>query len=435
MKTKDLRQKIRIFTYVTALILCLGISTIKYYSRATAYEYELKAKQQSAVIELAECVDSINVELHKGMYANTTPMVSELSTSLARDCAGAKNALAQISVSGNFLETTYKYLSQVSDFVASLNQKMHSGTPLSAKDRETIATLLKYSQTLVDNVDTLIAEYETGSDFKIQTTGLGASAADIEQSFEDYPTLIYDGPFSDHVNQEDASMLTSLSEISESEALSLAAKYSGIAEDALLPGEAEHGVISCYTFSTESTTVSVTKRGGLLCSMLSTNRAGEEKISATEAIQIGLQYLKSIGYENMTETYYFTDDGVCTINYALEAEGVTCYTDLIKVSVALDNGRVLSVDARGYILNHKERTIPGPRISSAEAQTSISPNLAVASVKQALIPSGSDSEYHCYEFLCTGTNDDHILVYIDTETGLERDILLLLYSDGGTLTK
>lgn len=435
MKTKDLRRKIRIYTYVTALVLCLGISTIKYYSRANTYEYELRAKQQNAVIELAECVDSINVELNKGLYANTSPMVSELSTSLARDCAGAKNALSQISVSGNFLEYTYKYLSQVSDFVASLNQKMHSGTPLSAEDRETIASLLQYSQVLLDNVNILIAEYETGSDFQIQTNGLSSSLSDIEQSFEDYPTLIYDGPFSDHVNQEDAAMLDSLTEISEEEALKLAAKYSGLEADSLLPGEAENGAFPCYTFSTESTSISITKKGGLLCSLLSTNRVGEEKISQEDAAKIGLDYLDSIGYTGMTETYFFTDDGICTINYALEINGVICYTDLIKVSVALDNGRVLSVDARGYILNHETRTIESPLISSAEAQKSISPNLTVSSVRQVLIPSGADSEYHCYEFLCTGKDDDHVLVYIDVETGIERDILLLLYSDGGTLTK
>lgn len=435
MKTKDLRRKIRIYTYVTALVLCLGISTIKYYSMANKYEYELRAKQQSAVIELAECVDSINVELNKGLYANTSPMVSELSTSLARDCAGAKNALSQISVSGNFLEFTYKYLSQVSDFIASLNQKMHNGTPLSNEDRDTIADLLNYSQVLLDNVNTLIAEYETGSDFKIQTQGLSTALSDIEQSFEDYPTLIYDGPFSDHVNQEDAAMLESLTEISEEEALKLAAKYSGLEADSLIPGEPENGVFSCYTFSTESTSVSITKKGGLLCSLLSTNRVGEESISEEEAIQIGLDYLNSIGYAGMTETYFFTDDGICTINYALEINGVICYTDLIKVSVALDNGRVLSVDARGYILNHEPRTIASPLISSAEAQKSISPNLTVTSVRQALIPSGADSEYHCYEFLCSGKDDDHVLVYVDVGTGVERDILLLLYSDGGTLTK
>lgn len=435
MKTKDLRRKIRFYTYVTALVLCLGISTIKYYSMANKYEYELRAKQQSAVIELAECVDSINVELNKGLYANTSPMVSELSTSLARDCTGAKNALSQISVSGNFLEFTYKYLSQVSDFIASLNQKMHNGTPLSSEDRETIADLLNYSQVLLDNVNTLIAEYETGSDFKIQTQGLSTALSDIEQSFEDYPTLIYDGPFSDHVNQEDAAMLESLTEISEDEALKLAAKYSGLEADSLIPGEPENGVFSCYTFSTESTSVSITKKGGLLCSLLSTNRVGEESISEEKAIQIGLDYLNSIGYAGMTETYFFTDDGICTINYALEINGVICYTDLIKVSVALDNGRVLSVDARGYILNHEPRAIASPLISSAEAGKSISPNLTVTSVRQALIPSGADSEYHCYEFLCTGKDDDHVLVYIDVETGVERDILLLLYSDGGTLTK
>ncbi len=435
METKLFRRKIRIYTYTVALILCLGISTIMYFVRANAYEYELRAKQQSAVIELAECVDSINVELHKGLYANTPPMVSELSTSLSRDCTGAKNALSQIAVSGNFLEYTYKYLSQVSDFIASLNQKMHSGTPLSTEDRKTISALLDYSQVLLDNVNILIAEYETGSDFKIQTEGIGTALADIEQSFEDYPTLIYDGPFSDHVNQEDAAMLKSLPEIGEEEARSLAAKYSGVDADSLLIGEAENGVFSCYTFSTESTSISVTKKGGLLCSLLSTNRVGEEAISQEKAIQIGLDYLNSIGYTGMTDTYFFIDDGICTINYALQINDVICYTDLIKVSVAMDNGRVLSVDARGYILNHEERAVPEPSISAAQAQHAVSPNLTVNSVREALIPTGADSEYHCYEFLCTGANDDHVLVYIDADTGLERDILLLLYTDGGTLTK
>ncbi len=435
METKLFRRKIRIYTYTVALVLCLGISSIMYYTKAHSYEYELRAKQQSAVIELAECVDSINVELNKGLYANTSPMVSELSTALARDCAGAKNALSQISVSGNFLEYTYKYLSQVSDFIASLNQKMHNGTPLSTEDRDTIANLLQYSQVLLDNVNILIAEYETGSDFQIQTDGLSTALSDIEQSFEDYPTLIYDGPFSDHVNQEDAAMLEPLAEISEEDALKLAAEYSGMDAESLLPGESENGVFSCYTFSTESISVSITKKGGLLCSLLSTNRVGEEALSSEEAIKAGSDYLKSIGYTGMTDTYFFTDDGICTINYALEINGVICYTDLIKVSVALDNGRILSVDARGYILNHENRTISKPLISASEAQKSISPNLTVNSVREALIPTGSDSEYHCYEFLCTGQSDDHVLIYIDTESGVERDILLLLYSDGGTLTK
>lgn len=435
METGKLRQKIRIRTYVASMIFCLSIFSAKYYITANKYEYELKAKQQNAVIELAECVDSISTELNKGLYTNTTPMISELSTALSGECAGAKNALAQISVSGNFPEATFKYLSQVSDFISSLNKKIHTGAPLSDEDRNTISELLDYSKILLDNVNVLLEKYESGSNFKIQTTGLGSSLSDVEQAFEDYPTLIYDGPFSDHIAQEDAAMLNPLTEVSKDEALELAAKYSGLNADSLIPGEDENGVFSCYTFSSESTSISVTKKGGLLCSLLSTNRVGEETLSEEEATEIGADYLSSIGYSNMTETYFFTDDGICTVNYATEINGVICYTDLIKVSVALDNGRVLSVDARGYILNHESRAIESPTVSVADAQKLLSPNLTVASVRQALIPSGSDSEYHCYEFLCTGTKDDHILVYIDVNTATERDILLLLYSDGGALTK
>lgn len=86
-------------------------------------------------------------------------------------------------------------------------------------------------------------------------------------------------------------------------------------------------------------------------------------------------------------------------------------------------------------MNHKERTLPQQYITEEEARNSLAPNLTVKNVKLALIPSESDKEYFCYEFLCTGTRGEDILVYVDALTGVERDILLLLYSDGGTLTK
>ena len=44
-------------------------------------------------------------------------------------------------------------------------------------------------------------------------------------------------------------------------------------------------------------------------------------------------------------------------------------------------------------------------------------------------------EVYAYEFLCSDKNQNDVLIYIDAETGNEADIKLLLYSDGGTLTR
>ena len=117
-------------------------------------------------------------------------------------------------------------------------------------------------------------------------------------------------------------------------------------------------------------------------------------------------------------------------------EGATlCYPDLIKIGVALDSGEVVFVEAAGYLANHHIRTIDTPRYSVDEAETVLSDALKPKSVRRAIIPTTGNNEKHCYEFLCTGINDEEILVYINVSTLLEEQILIVLATDGGTLTK
>ena len=70
----------------------------------------------------------------------------------------------------------------------------------------------------------------------------------------------------------------------------------------------------------------------------------------------------------MEESYYFTDDGICTINFAYEDNDVIMYPDLIKVSVCLETGNVLSFDASGYISNHIERDNLNVVLSKSQAE-------------------------------------------------------------------
>lgn len=434
-KTKLKRKQIRLITFTVALILCLGISVITLSAKSKNYEYKLRATQQNAVISLSEYMDNITTSLHKGMYANSVPMVAEISTSLSRDCSSAKSSLSQIIAPDSFLENTYKFLSQVGDFTYSINAGLQDGKTITDKERSTLNSLLNYSTQLSDKISVLISEYENSETLPLQTEVINTGLTDLEQSFSDYPTLIYDGPFSDHIGKEDAQMLDGLSEISEPEARSTVSEITGIEKDSLLSGKNENSTFDCYTYSTKSTSISITKKGGLLCTIISSNRSGEAKISCDEAIEKGQEFLRSAGYKNMIETYYHVEDGICVINYAYSENGVTCYTDLIKVGVALDNGRILSLDARGFIMNHMARDIGSPYIAEEEAKGKLASNLTVKCTKLALIPSDSDREYLCWEFLCLGERGEDLLVYIDAKAGIERDILLLLYLDGGTMTR
>ena len=48
----------------------------------------------------------------------------------------------------------------------------------------------------------------------------------------------------------------------------------------------------------------------------------------------------------------------------------------------------------------------------------------------------SGNEVNCYEFRCKSNDTkEEVLIYINADKGYEENIMLLLYSDGGTLTK
>lgn len=137
-------------------------------------------------------------------------------------------------------------------------------------------------------------------------------------------------------------------------------------------------------------------------------------------------------------TYYEKADGVCTINYAATSGNVILYTDLIKVGVALDDGSIVFYDARGYINNHRDRTLGEPAITAEEALQSVSPSLTVLSERLALIPTSGQNEVLTYEFRpkrAKARARRRCSSMVNASTGAEEQILLLLETSEGTMTK
>ena len=137
--------------------------------------------------------------------------------------------------------------------------------------------------------------------------------------------------------------------------------------------------------------------------------------------------------DNMKESYYIIDNGICTINYAYEKENVIYYKDLIKVGIALDTGEIVYFDSTGYLMNHTERELPKDIIIPKKAEESISKKLKIKNWTKAMIPTSGRSEVFCYAFECEGENKDRVLVYINATTGLEEQIYVVIESDNGIL--
>ncbi len=437
---------VRIISFALALILTLGITAAQKANEANDSKLKLQYGYMRAVEDLALSLENIKTTLNKGMYAVSPLMVSELAGKLWSDASNAKAALSQLPVEELNLEQTNKFLSQVGNYSKSLSKKVSEGGQLTDEEKENVKTLYDFAVKLSEmmwSVEQQIEQGEVSFDNVEEAAGDTGNGAennpsvtegftDFEEGFDNYPTLIYDGPFSDHILEKKPLMLQNLERVSEEEALRKATKATGL--ENLTPSGEEAGKMPSYVFENGETTVAVTKNGGLLSYMMKYRPVGNTSMSAEKAIDIADDYLEMLGIDSVENTYYEIREGVCIVNFAGEEDDVILYTDLIKVGVAMDSGEIMSFDGRGYITNHTQRDLSQPRLNPQEAFKKISPSLTVKKVQLAVIPSSGLSEKFCYEFYCTDSEGSNVLVYINADTGAEEDILLLQISGNGTLT-
>lgn len=441
------RSYIKVISFLSFVCVLLAAVAIVNGYRTEKYKIIAEYTSRSAVSELCENLDSITVNLQKSLYTNSETMLSHYGTELSRNASCAKVSLGSLTEENLFSEEIYKFLSQVGAYTLALDKKLQSQKELSAKEREGLQKLYDYAVSISENLGALRDGYydNTISFEKLSSTLKSTSEElpelfsdklnDAEQSFADYPTLLYDGPFADSLLKTKSAFLESKDEISEEKAKQIAAEILDCRENQLRRDSDEQSGIDLFCFSLGERAIAVTKKGGYLCYLTNPYYSSEAEISEKAAIKVAKDFLASLGYKNMKESYYSDYDGVCTVNFAYSEDGVVYYSDLIKVSIALDSAKAVAVDARGFLMNHTERSLPEVKVRLNKAKKNLSQSLTVLGTQTALIPTEDGKEKLCHELHCKDTSGQEVLVYTDVQTGQEDDIKILLYSDEGTLVK
>jgi germination protein YpeB len=134
----------------------------------------------------------------------------------------------------------------------------------------------------------------------------------------------------------------------------------------------------------------------------------------------------------MKESYYEIVSDVAVINYAAVQDGYTLYPDLVKVKVALDDCAVVGCETRGYLMHHTKRVIPEIEISEEKAKSKVNRHVKIVSSSLALIPSDGGTEHFCWQ-LEGKIEDRRCLIYVNTQTGAEERLFILIESETGTL--
>lgn len=460
---------------LAALVLALwGAWTWRLGSYNRDLAFALEAERQRNFTNMAHHVEQIQSLLGKGLVTGTTRQNMRYMSDVHYHSMAAVTNFTSLPLPAEVSASVGKFLQQTGDFAQSVLRNEAAGRELDAQGRAELARLRQESVNLSSQLQDIMVRYQQGNvrwspplPFSWATlTGRGNNPVgkpatgsqapesvlagggwtEVGSAMGELPVLIYDGPFSDHLQSRTPAMAGP--PVTREEAERRMTTFVTNAAAYRVVGVTEvNGNLPAYSFrlspaagagqggdGTYTTIVEVTRNGGDLMQLLNSRVVGKAAIDLTRARDLGQEYLTAHGFASMVPTYGQAEDGTATIAYAYQEAGVTIYPDQVKVKVALDNGEILAVDARQYLMSHHPRSLGRPTVMLEQAEAKIRPELSVQRTQLTLVPNLAGSgEILAYEFLTRYGNETY-LIYINAETGEEEQILQQIQTDGGTFT-
>lgn len=411
------------------------------------YEDQIKNMYTRSFYELVNNMDGVQVQLSKLMVSNSPGGNIQLLSDISRQADSAVEKISQLPLSHPALSNTMGLVSLTGDYCRSLTNKAADGHPLTADDIEHLKELYNSCQSLTDELRKMQSEgkvifaslnnktyYDVAQSDKISTQFSEKDKGGVE-----YPTMIYDGPFSESIaNAQPKGLPQGQDTLDENGAKAAAAQFMNLpnTNDMTVTGQCK-GTINTYIIEAlnsagQKATVQVTKQGGKVLQMIEDSGSATPKLTPEDCVTRATDWLASVGFGQMVPTFKQQYDGLLVINYAAQQDGAVLYTDLIKVKVRMDDGRISAFDATGYYMNHVGRPTLTPTITQDDAKKLLSTQLDVAGSLLALIPMSGGGERLCWEFRGT-FGGDTFYVYIDAITGEEAQVFKVINTDSGSL--
>ncbi len=443
-----------IIIYSLAAVLVMGAFWAKALSQNRRMARSADMEYDHAFTELATAVGELDATLQKALCAASPSMVSTVCAEGYAHCAAAGQAISSLPRSDIRLEHTAAFLTKTGDYLFYLARSAAQGVGLGEAERAALSSMSQgagqvsaalselaarlvagqLSASALENAEDAVEGAERG----VSGSGILGSFKAMEDELPELPTLIYDGPFSAHIERAEPRLLAGLPEVGQDAAARAAAEFLGAREDDLVFRHVRERPVSVYVFTfqnnNEVQTVEVSRKGGRVVYFGTARESGEGDMTEEEALRAARTFLENHGYANMTPTYHQTEAGEMTASFAYQQDGVICYPDLVKVTVALDAERVVGMEAQGYTMCHGVRSLGPAAFDTDAAVSALSPYLTVLSHRPAVIPTEGKNETVCEEYTCQTREGKHVLVYLNALTGREEQILLLLESESGTLT-
>lgn len=441
------RRDIMRWSLIALLAVAVGLGVpwvAKQHLALTRAQAALRASRQMAYSGLLTQVENLEVLLAKTLASSARDRQIMFLSRISAEADGAGLNLAQLPSAGHDLGVAQKFLKQLSGYCQILAQQLVRGQPLTQEQRNTLADLHNLAGQAAQAMHTVgrptaSAPGAVHAQAAERGTTEGAPTPEVIRSWlqaaarqlESFPGLVYDGPFSEHLEQLKPAPLPGAA-INATQAAEAARAFLGLGPEVRLAGvTAVTGPVPAYSVrlrppgTNREIVVDVSQAGGHILWMLDQRTLGTPTIDRRRALAIATDFLRAKGFPPSVVTGWLQEADQMTFSFAplTRLDGslpdwpadpsagappgsVAVYPQTIKVRVGMDTGRISGLDAVAYWQQSGVRKLPQPRLSPQEAAALVNPGMKVEGVSLALIPVGADREVLTYEVRASmGTGD------------------------------
>ena len=427
-----------------AAVVSLGVATLVLSSVLTftflmpsTSDNMLESGYRKSFYDTVEQVSNIDVNLSKVLASSDSGAIQKYLMDTAINSEIAENDLQQLPLHDESKYYTTKLINQIGDYSKYLCNKLIDGEKLSEQDLAGLSQLYQANLTLKDALGQMTSKMR--SDYSFSSMMGGGSGNLVIHGFNElqnlsvqFPELIYDGPFSDGLDQREIKGLKG-EEIDDNAAREIFTKiFSEYGLEKIENTGVAGGTIEVYNVQAQKDGqmlfAQISKKGGELIMFSFAGSCEQVKYEQADAILAGENFLQKLDIHDMKAVWINLANNVYTINFASTANGAIVYPDLIKVRVCAETNTVIGIEARTYYTNHTDRLIGSPAISEKQAREKVSSNIEIDSARLAIVPIGQKSEKLCYEFAGEFEGSTYY-VYIDAISGRQVEMFKVVQNE------
>lgn len=441
-----LKHHILLYTFLSVAVLLSIYLVLDYGIQAQRSAQALEDAYAQRVLETQEHLQAIGLKLGKAPVAADARTQVELLAGISRQADSVVSGLSALPLSHIAMSDTLKFCNQLSEYAMVLALSVAAGQPLTEQETAELVSLESQCALLTGQFatarETMVAEsLRLTAQPGVFYAEAQAAQRPLEQVADpdngmDYPSMIYDGAFSDARHYGSPKALGE-GRIDQRQAMEAARAFVG--EERVRSVEAapdSGGALASYGVKLTLNdgvvlNAEVTRQGGKMLWMVPEHAAFEPGWTLEECAEAARDFLLDRGYGEMEANHYQVYDGLAVINFVAVQDGVLLYPDLVKVQVRMDTGEVVGLEANNYLMNHTERTGLSPVLSGEQALEKASSRLEAGQARLCVIPY-REGERLCYEVPGRYEGREY-RVYIDAITGEEAEVLMMVDSVGGRM--